>query len=29
MITKTNASALIPEPVMNEIFKEAQKESKV
>lgn len=29
MITKTNASALIPEQVMNEIFKEAEKESKV
>lgn len=29
MITKANASALIPEQVMNEIFKEAQKESKV
>lgn len=29
MITKTNAAALIPEQVMNEIFKEAEKESKV
>lgn len=29
MITKENASALIPEQVMEEIFKEAQKESKV
>lgn len=29
MITKENASALIPEQVMNEIFKEAEKESKV
>ena len=29
MIPKTNASALIPEQVMNEIFKEAEKESKV
>lgn len=29
MITKTDASALIPEQVMNEIFKEAQKYSKV
>lgn len=29
MITKQNASALIPEQVMNEIFKEAEKESKV
>lgn len=29
MITKENASALIPEQVMDEIFKEAQKESKV
>lgn len=29
MITKQNASALIPEQVMDEIFKEAEKESKV
>ena len=29
MITKSDASALIPEQVFNEIFKEAQKESKV
>ena len=29
MITKENASALIPEQVMEEIFKEAEKESKV
>lgn len=29
MTTKTNAAALIPEQVMNEIFKEAEKESKV
>lgn len=29
MITKANASALIPEQVMEEIFKEAKKESKV
>jgi len=29
MISKTDASALIPEQVVNEIFKEAQKESKV
>lgn len=29
MITKQNAAALIPEQVMEEIFKEAQKESKV
>lgn len=29
MIAKTDASALIPEQIMNEIFKEAQKESKV
>lgn len=29
MITKQNASALIPEQVMSEIFKEAEKESKV
>lgn len=29
MITKSDASALIPEQVMNEIFKEAEKESKV
>ena len=29
MITKTNASALIPEQIMNEIFKEAEKNSKV
>ena len=29
MIAKTDASALIPEQIMNEIFKEAEKESKV
>lgn len=29
MITKSDASALIPEQVMNEIFKDAEKESKV
>ena len=29
MITKSDASALIPEQVMDEIFKEAQKYSKV
>ena len=29
MITKTDASALIPEQIMNEIFKEAEKYSKV